>query len=311
MGQSHASHYDNLFRQALRIRLVEERIADLYPTDQIQSPVHLSIGQEHVSVAACGPLRKDDLVFGTYRGHALYLAKGGDLNAMMAELYGRTTGCGKGKAGSMHLCAPEVGMMGASAIVASTIPHAVGAALAAQLRNSGQVITCFFGEGATAEGVYHESLNFASVKKLPILWICENNDLAIYTRFKPLHSYEIYQHARSYGITSERIENGMDLENLSQVCKSKIEAIRNGSGPQFLEVMTYRYLQHVGPSEDYNLGYRHSSELDLWKARDPLVQDLKRVKQWTPEILREIDEAVLFAENSPFPTEKDLYEDVY
>ena len=172
---------DTLFYQALRIRLVEERIIELYPTDKIQSPVHLSIGQEAVAVGVCRSLRTTDLLFSSYRSHAFYLAKGGDLRTMFAELFGRVTGCCGGKAGSMHLAAPEVGFMGASAVVASTIPHAVGAALAAQrLKRTDQVIVVAFGDGATEEGVYHESLNFAGLHKLPLVLLCENNGLAVH-----------------------------------------------------------------------------------------------------------------------------------
>ena len=153
--------YEDLFYKALRIRLVEECVIELYPSDKIQSPVHLSIGQEAVAVGVCQSLRPTDLLFCSYRSHAFYLAKGGDLDQMMAELYGKVTGCCEGKGGSMHLAAPEVGLMGASAIVASTIPHAVGAALAAKRLNKGHVIVAAFGDGATDEGAYHESLNFA------------------------------------------------------------------------------------------------------------------------------------------------------
>ena len=173
--------FERLFFQALRIRLVEERIIELYPSDVIQSPVHLSIGQEAVAVGACDSLTFNDLLFCTYRSHAFYLAKGGNLREMFAELYGKITGCARGKAGSMHLAAPEVGLMGASAVVASTIPHAVGAALAAKRLSKDQIIVGVFGDGATEEGVYHESLNFAALHRLPVIFLCENNGLAVHS----------------------------------------------------------------------------------------------------------------------------------
>src|SRR5258708_17832153 len=171
--------YRRLFRTALLIRLVEERIIALYPSDKIQSPVHLSIGQEAVAVGVCDALRPDDLVFATYRSHGFYIAKGGRLDAMFAELYGHKGGISGGKAGSMHLSAPEVGLMGSSAVVASTIPHAVGAALSFKRRGSSRVALAGFGDGATEEGVYHESLNFAALMNAPVLFIFDDQCLAI------------------------------------------------------------------------------------------------------------------------------------
>src|SRR5439155_4707591 len=173
--------HEQLYRSLYRIRRVEEEIARVYPTDRIKSPVHLSIGQEAVSVGICSALRADDVVFGTYRGHALYLAKGGDLKQMVAELYGKVTGCARGKGGSMHLVDAAHGVMGASAVVGTTIPHAVGYAYAMKLRGEDRIVVSFFGDGATDEGVFDESLNFAALKRLPILFVCENNSYAIHT----------------------------------------------------------------------------------------------------------------------------------
>src|SRR5438445_5328339 len=170
---------EKLYRSLYRIRRLEEEVARVYATDKIKSPVHLSIGQEAVSVGVCEALRPPDVVFGTYRGHALYLAKGGDMNAMVAELYGKATGCTKGKGGSMHLIDPERGVMGASAVVGTTIANAAGFAYAQKYRRRQGIVVSFFGDGATEEGVYSESLNFAALKKLPILFVCENNQYAI------------------------------------------------------------------------------------------------------------------------------------
>src|SRR5438876_667844 len=167
--------HEKIYRSLDRIRRVEEEIVRLYPTDKIKSPVHLSIGQEAVSVGACEALRRDDVVFGTYRNHALYLAKGGDLNKMIAELYGKAAGCAKGKGGSMHLVDVEAGVMGGSAVVATTIPQAVGYALALKLQDKPRMVVSFFGDGALEEGACHESLNFAALKTLRVLFVCENN----------------------------------------------------------------------------------------------------------------------------------------
>ena len=176
-----APDYERLYRSLYRIRRVEEEIAKVYSSDKIKSPVHLSIGQEAVSVAVCEALARRDVAFGTYRGHALYLAKGGDLNRMIAELYGKATGCAKGKGGSMHLIDTAAGLMGTSAVVGTTISNAVGYAYALACRREDRVVASFFGDGATEEGAFHESLNVAALKRLPIVFICENNGYAIHT----------------------------------------------------------------------------------------------------------------------------------
>ena len=304
------NEYEQLFYQALRIRLVEEKIIEIYPTDKIQSPVHLSIGQEHISVGICSHLKKKDLVFGTYRGHALYLAKGGSLKKMFAELYGKKSGFGKGKAGSMHFCSSDVGMMGASAVVASTIPHAVGAALSSKIKKTGQVITCFFGEGASGEGVYHESLNFASKHQLPILFVCENNDLSIYTKSHEVISFSLVEHSEVFGISSKKIMEGWDIGLIASEGKRCIEDIKLGKGPQFLEIKTYRYKQHVGVNEDYEIGYRSRDELSYWQERDPLIIDTNLRDKFRGLIEQEIDEALSFADKADFPDEKDLTSDI-
>src|SRR5581483_2826895 len=200
---------ERLYRSLYRIRRLEEEFARVYPTDRIKSPVHLSIGQEAVSVGVCAALRPEDVVFGTYRGHALYLARGGDLRAMLAELYGKATGCAGGKGGSMHLIDPEAGVMGTSAVVGTTIPNAAGYAYAMKLRRQGTIVASFFGDGATEEGVFHESLNWAALQQLPLLFVCENNGYAIHTpRSRRQPRPDIAERARSYGIPTERIEDG-------------------------------------------------------------------------------------------------------
>jgi len=307
---SFAGLYERLFYQALRIRLVEERVVALYPSDRIQSPVHLSIGQEAVAVGACGALAPADLVFGSYRGHAFYLAKGGDLRAMFAELYGKATGCGGGKAGSMHLAAPEVGFMGSSAVVASTIPHAVGAALAAKRRGTGQIVLAVFGDGATEEGVYHESLNFAALHRLPVLFLCENNGLAVHSRIEARESYGIVRHARAYGVPASTCADGADFVAVHAVVAHAAARVRDGGGPRLVECRTQRYMEHVGVGRDFDAGYRARAECDGWRARDPLLQDTALVGRWTPVIEREIDDAVAFAEASPWPEPAELLTDV-
>jgi TPP-dependent pyruvate/acetoin dehydrogenase alpha subunit len=305
-----ASRDERLFYQALRIRLVEERIIDLYPSDRIQSPVHLSIGQEGVAVGACEPLLPTDLLFCSYRGHAFYLAKGGDLKAMFAELCGKVDGVSQGKAGSMHLAAPEVGLMGASAVVASVIPHAVGAALAARNRATGQVIVCAFGDGAAEEGVYHESLNFAALMHLPVVFLCENNGLAVHADLAQRQAFTTLDHARVYGLETAQVEDGRDFAAVADLMTCVVDATREDGKPRFLEVKTYRTREHVGPGEDFHEGYRTRDECDAWLAGDPLVGDGESVARFTPFITREIDEAVAFAEASPVPGRDLLLTDV-
>lgn len=311
------SMYERFYRTLYRIRRVEEEIARVYPTDKIKSPIHLSIGQEAVSVGVCEALRPDDVVFGTYRGHALYLAKGGDLRKMIAELFGKATGCAKGKGGSMHLIDTEARVMGTSAVVATTIPQAVGYAYALKLRARDSIVVSFFGDGAVDEGVFHESMNFAALKKIPMLFICENNLYAI-------HSHQLARQAMSnicervivYGIPTERIDHNDALRIYERV-KEAVHEIRCGkSGPRFFECMTYRWREHVGPNEDFHAGYRSRSEADPWFKNDQ-VQRLSRLldsetrQKIEAEVENEIKAAFEFAEGSPSPEDEALYTDVF
>jgi TPP-dependent pyruvate/acetoin dehydrogenase alpha subunit len=308
--------HEQLFRTLYLIRRVEEEIARAYPTNKVQSPVHLSIGEESVSVGVCAALWPEDVVFGTYRSHALYLAKGGDLNLMMAELYGRLAGCARGKGGSMHLVAPEVGMMGTSAVVGTTIPQAVGYAYAQKLWLKDTVVASFFGDGATEEGAIHESLNFAGLKKLPILFVCENNFYSIHT---PLHKRQpldnIYERARVYGIPSTRVDDG-DVLKVYHAAQRAIRRIRNGGGPFFLECRVYRWREHVGPNEDFQGGYRSQDEAAPWFDRDPVrvmgeLLDIRARRRVEEEVETEIREAFAFAEQAPFPPAEELYANVF
>ena len=299
-----------MFRDALRIRMVEEKIIELYPSDKIQSPVHLSIGQEAASVGMCACLEPDDWVFPTYRSHAIFLAKGGNINVMFAELFGKQAGNAKGKAGSMHLTSPDVGVMGASAVVSSSIPHAVGAAYASKLKGEKRVHVAMFGDGATEEGVYHESLNFAALHKLPIIFFCENNDLAIHSRRMARQSYTLRSQAALYGIPVSHVEEGCDFMQVRDTFRSIVDDARSGKGPQFIEIEAYRYCEHVGITEDYDDGYRNREELAAWQAIDPLIQDSATIAQFRDAIDQEIDEAVQYAEASAWPERGELLTDV-
>ena len=307
---------ERVYAKLLLIRRAEEEVARIYPSDKIKSPVHLSIGQEAVAVGVCDPLRADDVVSGTYRSHAAYLAKGGDLQAMFAELYGKDTGCCRGKGGSMHMVAMEQHILGTSAVVGTTVPIAVGYALALKREGKGRLAVAFFGDGATEEGVFHESLNFAALHKLPVLFVCENNGYAIHTPLsKRWATNRLCERVATYGIPAQKVPDS-DVLNLWHLAAGAYAGIRQGSGPVFIECRTYRWKEHVGPGEDYDAGYRTRDELRPWvecdqvgligAKLDPAVRMAVEA-----EVEREIAAAIDFAENSPFPEAKELFTDVY
>lgn len=309
--------YDKFYRSLYRIRRVEEEIARVYPTDKIKSPVHLSIGQEAVSVGVCEALRSDDIVFGTYRGHAFYLAKGGDLKSMIAELYGKATGCARGKGGSMHLIDRAHGVMGTSAVVGTTIANAIGYAYALKYQKKDSIVVSFFGDGGVDEGVFHESMNFAALKKLPIIFICENNFYAIHTHQLQRHANpKIWERARSYGMRAQRIEDN-DIFKIYERVSETVKALRKGAeGPFFFECMTYRWKEHVGPNSDFHLGYRSKKEAEPWIRNDQVQKvaqllEPKKRRQIEIQVEKEIKDAFEFAERSPFPKEAELYTDVF
>jgi TPP-dependent pyruvate/acetoin dehydrogenase alpha subunit len=307
---------ERMFRSLYRIRRVEEEVARIYPTDKIKSPVHLSIGQESVAVGVIEALQPRDVVFGTYRGHAAYLAKGGDLPRMIAELYGKATGVARGKAGSMHLIDMSKNVMGMSAVVGTTIPHAAGHAYALKIRKSDAIVVCFMGDGATEEGVFYETLNFAALKELPVLFVCENNAFAIHapisTRQK---NTNIAARAAAFGLEAQRLDND-DVFTVYEATSTAVKAIRNGGGPRFLEVPTYRWKEHVGPGEDYHVGYRSIEDAQSWIDRDTVAATgallptsvRARIER---EVEDEIAAAFEFAENSPFPGAEELMRNIY
>lgn len=312
-GMLHQRLYESLYR----IRRTEEEIAKIYPSDKIKSPVHLSIGQEAISVGVCEALREDDVVFGTYRGHAMYLAKGGDLNAMVAEMYGKETGCTSGKGGSMHLVDPDAGVMGTSAVVGTSIANAAGAAYALKLQKSDRVVVCFFGDGATEEGVFAETLNFAALKQLPIVFVCENNGYAIHTsQAKRQGRPDIAARAKAYGIPTAIVE-GNDCLAVHEQTTMAVDAIRSGvGGPFFIEAKTYRWREHVGPGEDFHLGFRDADERDPWMENDEVARignllddNVRDAIEADVEV--EVAAAIEFAETSDFPPTSELMTHVY
>jgi TPP-dependent pyruvate/acetoin dehydrogenase alpha subunit len=305
-----------LYRALYRIRRLEEEVARVYPSDKIKSPVHLSIGQEAVSVGVCEALEPRDVVFGTYRGHALYLAKGGELREMVAEMYGRASGCAKGKGGSMHLIDPEHGVMGMSAVVGTTIANAAGYAYALQYRRRDAIVASFFGDGATEEGVFAETLNFAVLKKLPIIFVCENNGYAIHThQSRRQGTLAICERARAHDVPAERLD-GNNVLQIVERAKEAVARTRAGAGPCFFEAMTYRWREHVGPGCDYHLGHRTEAEARPWIAADPVLRAAASLapavrNRIEEEVNQEIADAFAFAEVSPYPQAAELTNDIF
>ncbi|MEK7669383.1 MAG: thiamine pyrophosphate-dependent dehydrogenase E1 component subunit alpha [Patescibacteria group bacterium] len=305
------------YKLLYRARRSDEMLGEAVKQGHVPLPIHLSIGQEAVSVGACLALKPNDIVFGTYRGHALYIAKGGNLKKMFAELYGKATGSAKGKGGSMHLIDVGAGVMGMSAIVGTGIPNATGYALGMQYQKKRNVVVNFFGDGATEEGAFHESLNFAALKKLPIIYICENNKYAISTHQSIRQSeLNIAVRAKSYGIRAKVIQGNDTLAIYQEVKKARDEILKNNSGPIFFECMTYRWRQHLGPNEDFGPGGRDIREAECWIKNDELIRIGKllpiKTKQKIELVVEsEIKKAILFAEKSPYPAKRDLWTDVF
>lgn len=301
-----------LYDMMIRIRLAEEKIADLVSQKKIICPCHLYEGQEAVAVGVCASLVSDDYVFSTHRSHGHYLAKGGDLKGMIAELFGRVEGCSDGRGGSMHLAAPEIGFPGSSAIVAGTIPIAVGVALSFSIQGKKNVSVAFFGDGAVSEGVFYESLNFASLRRLPVIFICENN---FYTTHMPISSIHadinLFKKAEVFNIWTTKIDGNNILE-VYHTAKGAIERARAGEGPVFIECMTYRWRGHVGANYDTDKGLRNQSELEWWIRNCPIRRfeellfeeriisplDSEKIKA---EIQEEVEDAVALAQQIPFP----------
>lgn len=307
----------------LYIRMVEEEIARAYPEQEMRCPVHLSIGQEAIAVGICTHLTRNDPVVSNHRSHGHYLAKGGDLKKMLAELYGRQTGCCSGKSGSMHLIDLSVGFLGSIPIVGSCIPIATGVAFSKQMKNLDAITTVFFGDGTVEEGVFHESLNFASLKHLPIIYVCENNFFSVYSPLSVRQppQREIHHLARSHGIETFH-GDGNNIIEVYHLMETAVDRIRAGKGPIFLELTTYRWREHCGPYYDNNLGYRTEEEFNEWKHRCPIetfssyllekkIIDMTALEDMKREIRNIIEKSFLFARESPFPGTDCLMNNVY
>ena len=296
----------------LRIRLVEESIANKYSEQKMRCPTHLSIGQEAIAVGVCSNLTNEDQVLSTHRAHAHYLAKGGCLNSMLAEIYGKVTGCSKGMGGSMHLIDKSVGFMGSTAIVGNTIPVAVGLALAMKIQEKQLVACVFFGDAAIEAGVFYESVNFAIIHKLPVLFICENNLYSVYSglEVRQPKKRKIFKMVKAFGIETNH-GDGNNVQEVSSYVKIARDKIFSGQGPQFLEFDTYRWREHCGPNYDNDIGYRDEEEFLEWVKKDPLKsvydnKDQSSIKEFFSKFNEEIKKAHQFADNSEFPSYDDF-----
>ena len=307
----------SLFETILRIRMVEERIATEYEKQEMRCPVHLSIGQEGVAAGICLPLKKDDHVFSGHRNHAHFLAKGGSLNKMIAEIYGKETGCCLGKGGSMHLTDESAGFVAATPIVGSTIPIAVGASLSSVLMKKNNVTVIFFGDGALENGIVHESFNFAKLKNLPIIFVCENN---LYSVYSPLEVRQPSKNlgmnlAKAHSLKRQKID-GNNPVSIYEEMSIIVKKIRDYHEPYYIELPTYRWREHCGPNFDNDIGYRTEKEFKYWESKDPLkklagLMNSSQIQKITSKIKTEIDEAFSFAQKSKFPAKKVASQHVY
>ena len=312
-----------MYETMVKIRAFENEISHHWPEQEMRSPPHMYAGREAMATGVCAVLKPSDQVVGYYRGHGYYLAKGGDPKSFMSELYCKETGSNEGKGGSMLISSPKVGYVGSSAIVAGGIPIATGLAFGNKFQGFKKVVVCFLGDAATEEGVFYESLNFAALKKLPIIYVCENDGYAVTThiKFRRANPESITEHARAFGIPAYKID-GNDIEKVSEATKKAIVRATKGLGPTFIEGITYRWYLHVGDKLDSSTGLRTQKELNFWMKRDPIKlfenKLISRKVLTKDEILliklkidKLISESFDFAKKSPLPLKSDLLTNVY
>jgi pyruvate dehydrogenase E1 component alpha subunit len=298
-----------MVERMLKVRHFEDRVKDLFAAGEMPGFVHLYLGEEAVAVGACAALNDDDYITSTHRGHGHIIAKGGDVKRMMAELYGKATGYNKGKGGSMHIADPSLGILGANGIVGAGLPIATGAGLSAKLRKSGQVTVCFFGDGASNQGTFHEAINIAAAFDLPVVYVCENNLYAVGTRQSDVRKVEdIADRGVGYDIPGLAID-GNDVVAVYEACKEAVDRARAGMGPTLIECKTYRWRTHFEGEPDT---YRPPEEVEAWIKREPIapyrrllidqgVLTEAEADEIEANVVKELDEAVEFARQSPLP----------
>ena len=308
-----------MYRKMLEIRRFEEKVYDLYGENLVPGTIHLYAGQEAIAVGVCANLRGDDYITSTHRGHGHCIAKGAQLNRVMAEILGKKTGYCKGKGGSMHIADFSIGMLGATAVVGAGLPIAAGAGLSIRLRRTGQVVACFFGEGASNQGTFHEGINMAAIWKLPVLFVCENNLYAMGTRQSRVMVVEnVADRATSYGIPGVAVD-GNDVMAVYEAAREAVQRARSGKGPTLMECKTYR---HKGHSRFDPAAYRPKEEVEEWLKRDPIIRfrarflEMKTITEEEAdkieqEVVAAVDDAVKFALESPYPEPEEALEHVY
>jgi pyruvate dehydrogenase E1 component alpha subunit len=312
-----------LYAAMVRVRRVEEAIAARYADQEMRCPVHLSVGQEAVAVGVASGLEPRDYAFSTHRAHAHYLAKGGDLRAFLAEIHGKDDGCCAGRGGSMHVIDLAVNFLGATPIVGSSLPVGVGAAFGSVMQGDDRVTAIFFGDGSTEEGVFSEALNFAALKSLPVVFVCENNRYSVYSplEVRQASDRDLVAIAAAHGVRALR-DDGNDVERVRDLVRDPAALARAGGGPTFLELATYRWLEHCGPNWDNDLGYRTVEEFEFWRARCPIERletamrangeiDDAAVAAIEADVAAEIDDAFAYARAAAFPAPERLLVDEY
>jgi len=308
-----------MYETMYKIRKFEETVIKYYSMGQIPGFVHSYIGEEAIATGACATLCKDDYITSTHRGHGHLIAKGGDVKLMMAELFAKKTGYCKGKGGSMHICDLSLGIMGSNGIVGGGFPIAAGVGVALKMKGAGQVCVCFFGDGSTNRGTFHESINMASVFKLPVIYICENNFYGLSSNTKEtMNIPDIALRASSYGIPGIRVD-GNDVVVMYNTAKAAVELARSGGGPTLIEATTWRRRGHWEGDPD---NYRNPIECQLWLTKDPIdrlentmisegIVAKSEIEKIQKEVSEELNAAIDFAKQSPGPDPQDLYTDVY
>jgi TPP-dependent pyruvate/acetoin dehydrogenase alpha subunit len=310
------------YRRMRLIRRFEERVIQLVNANEIAGTTHEYIGEEAIAVGVCSMLKQTDIITSTHRGHGHIIAKGGDVKRMMAELFGRATGYNRGKGGSMHIADGALGIYGANGIVAAGVPIAAGAAWAAKIRKTGQVAVAFFGDGGANQGVLHETMNLAGIWKLPLVFVCENNQYAVTTACALATAGPGISHrAAGYGFPGHLVD-GMDVEQVMSRVREAVERARSGEGPSLLECKAYRYQGHFTAERALKLTYRLQDEIDLWRAQDPVARWAEKLEQRAilpPEeraavdagVEELLDEAVAYARSSDWPIAEEAFADMY
>ena len=311
---------ERLYEELLKIRLIEEEISYRYSEEKMRCPTHIAIGQEAAAVGVCASLNKNDYAVSGHRAHHHYIAKGGNIKKLIAEIYGKETGCSGGKGGSMHLIDTNVGFMGSTAIVAGTIPVGVGLSFSQKLKHSENITCIFFGDAAIEEGVFYESVNFAILKNLPVLFVCENNQFSCFTHLseRQPQNRKIFEMVSGLGIDSSECD-GNDVIAVQERTAQLVNKIKKGEGPKFLELHTYRWLEHCGPNYDDELGYRTINDIKKSRENDPIIILEKKypelIKSKKHTILKNLNtltkNAFKFAEESNFPNQEEAYENLY